>query len=93
MRLRLPAGTVEKLEARVRVDGGLTDPSFATVEYALVATSLATPAPSDWQPATWAAGGRAQALVTGVAGTYRFWLRITAGAETVIRRVGIVEFS
>ena len=96
VRLQLPTGTVEDLEARVQLDQGAGDPTAYTVEYALIATDTVTPASGDWIATTWVAGGPpylALVPVVGTAGAWRCWLRITAGAETILRRVGIVEFS
>jgi hypothetical protein len=96
MRLELPAGTVEKLRARIRLDRDTTDPTVATVAYQLVdpAVSLTAASPG-WTAMSWVAGGPpyyTEALVTGVAGAFRFWVRITLASEVVLRRVGIVEF-
>ena len=95
MRLILPASTVERVQVHVRVDKGATNPTGFTVDYALVAPAVTTPAPGDWLPASWAAGGPpylAQATLTGSVGTFRFWLRVHAGAELPVRAVGIIEF-
>lgn len=94
MRLRLPVGTVEYISAVVRLDRDQSNPTTYEVEYALLDPDL-TPTEPDWLPAEWVVGGppyRARALITGVAGTYRFWLRITGSGESVLRQVGIIEF-
>lgn len=95
MRLVLPASTVERVTARVKVDAGATDPRGYLVDWALIDPDTQTPAPGDWQSAAWQVAGPpyvAEALVTGTVGTFRFWLRIHAGAELPVRAVGIIEF-
>lgn len=92
--LRLPAGTSEYLQARVRVDRDETDPTGFGVETAVVDKDV-MPGGGDWTSASWAAGGPpfyVRRLHTGVAGTWRMWVRITTGTETVVRAVGLVEF-
>lgn len=93
MRLTLSALTDEDLRVRVRASDDEYDPTSDTVEAAF--TSPSAVAPSAWTAATWAAGGPPYyALVRAneSAGTYRLWVRITTAAETVVRRVCLVDF-
>jgi hypothetical protein len=93
--IELPAGTNEKLGARVRLDGDRQDPRPYAASFALVDPD-ATPVSGDWVTATWESSGppyRAYAQFTRSAGTYRLWLRLSGSGETVLRKVEIVEFT
>lgn len=92
--LRLPAGTSEYLQSRVRVDKDATDPTTYTVAMALIDADAA-PVSGDWAGASWATGGPpyyAQKLYAPAAGLYRLWVRVTTPNETVVRPAGLVEF-
>jgi len=81
-------------------DGKPHDPSSAIVEAAFVIGQSAEPGPEDWKAATWDTSliktHVAQCLVgPGGAvqltrGRYYCWLRITDGAEVVVRQAGIL---
>lgn len=94
MRLFLSALTDEDLRVRVRASDDEYDPTGDPVEGAFTAPS-AEPVELDWSPATWEAGGppyRALVRANQDAGTYRLWVRVTTANETVVRRVGLVDF-
>lgn len=93
-RLRLPAATVEKLQVPVTADRGATDPTTFTVEMAVVDDDV-VPSGGQWVAATWNSldgTPKIERTVTGSAGTFAVWVRISGGGEVVVRKVGIVEF-
>lgn len=92
--MRLPAGTNEFLQVRVREDRDASNPTTATVDFALIGKN-ATPVGGDWLAGSWVAGGPpyyAQKKYLGTAGLWRLWIRVTTGSETIIRPVGLVEY-
>lgn len=93
-RLRLPASTVEKIQVPVTADRGATDVTQFLAETALIDDD-ATPSGGDWSAAAWSTAPGVpvvEKLVTGALGTRAFWVRITGGGETVVRKVAIIEF-
>lgn len=87
MILVLPATTVEYIRNEVTSN---TDLTTGTVEVAIMAEGTAPTAP-DWQTAAWDSGD-VRYLYNGdkTAGTYDYWVRITATPEVPVRNTGIV---
>lgn len=87
MILVLPATTVEYIRNEVTSTVDLTsDP----VEVAIMTAGTA-PGVSDWEDATWESGNiRYLYDGTAAAGTYDYWVRITATPEIPVRNTGIV---
>lgn len=87
MILVLPAVTMEYIRNEVT---STTDLTSSVVEVAIMPEGD-TPGVSDWDDADWDSGN-IRYLYDGslAAGTYDYWVRITAPPETPVRNTGIV---